>query len=579
MVEQKENVVPVPETPTTASASPAAKPRVSLAMLIIVPLLVLLGGAAMYAVRQMSGADSYTGTGNPVALYGNPSNLQGPGTGIVVDTPPVPTYTAPTGQPEQWVTVQWLPEWKGRDPKCAKEGYCDVDISLAGKVTSGPYAGKDVYIELQYGLGTSVYHFVKDGEARVVFEESNIKIRGIDDAPQSLPWQDTGYTLAKGWVNQAFANVKRLPVPAFTDPTFGPVYIAEDQNCFFVELPDHTALGYNVVLPFITTGSPEVSAPPTIQAIWSDGKQRSESYTWTIPTCGGLCSLLNFQDAAKLKPEQRLTVVAKTSNGDSLYGIKDPNDAALKQLYNDKNSLAYMKDPATGDYTPGAQSRYSYAQFLSYQPLVYWKDPLGRWVEFKNERFVPAAEMCKPVIYLYPTKTQDVDVYVAPNGGLTKTIPSYGSGWHVTAHPDGRIVNKADGKEYPYLFWEGVGMQYPRPTSGFVVRADESDAFFQKTLPLLGLNKTEIADFMEYWVPRLKGLDGSHVLLHFMTKEEFTALAPLKVGPAQPDTIIRVMMTARVIDPAAERPARQQLPKTPVREGFTFVEWGGAVIQ
>ncbi|MBP9686820.1 MAG: hypothetical protein KBD66_03400 [Candidatus Doudnabacteria bacterium] len=556
----------------TAEAPPASRPRVSLAFAIIIPLAVLLAGVALYAIQQMN-VTSTEPTGPGTAING------GMPTPALTSTPSQLGPTDQVGNPEQWVTVQWFPELKGRNPECAKNGYCDQDISLAGKVTSGPYAGKDVYIELQYSLGTSVYHFVKDGETRINFEDTNIKIRGIADAPDTIAWKDSGYVLSKGWVSQIFADVKRLPIPAFTDPTFGPVYIAQDQNCFFVELPDHTALGYDVVLPFITTGTPEAPTAPKLAAAWSDGKQRSDSYTYTIPTCGGLCALLNFQDVKTLKPDTRLTAVAKTSNGDTLYGIANGNDMVLKDLYNDKNSMAYMKDPASGDYAAQPQSRYTYAQFLGYYPLVYWKDPLGRWVEFKNERFVPAAEMCKPVIYLYPTKTQDVDVYVVPNGGLTKTIPAYGTGWHVTAHPDGRIVNKADGKEYPYLFWEGIGMQYPRPTTGFVVPTQNAGAFFDATLPKLGLQEKEIADFKEYWVPRLAGLQGTHALLHFMTKEEFTALAPLKVGPTQPDTIIRVMMTARVIDPAVERPTQQQLPKTPVRAGFAFVEWGGAIVQ
>lgn len=556
-------VVPTPEV------TPPARPRVSLAFAIIVPLVILLAGAAVYAIQHMTAVD----TGSDVVMH------EGMPTAVSSPTPSQPGPTDQAGQPEQWVTVQWLPELKGRNPECAQNGYCDQDISLAGKVTSGPYSGKDVYLELRYELGTSVYHFVKDGETRINFEEANIKIRSIADAPDTIAWKDSGYALSKGWVSQIFADVKRLSIPAFTDPKLGPVYVAEKQNCFFIELPDHTALGYNIILPFISTGTPEVPTAPKLAAIWSDGKQRSDSYTYTIPTCGGLCALLNFQDIKTLKPDARLTAVAKTSNGDTLYGIANSNDTVLKDLYNDKNSMAYMKDPSSGDYSLQTKSRYTYAEFLSYQPLVYWKDPLGRWVEFKNERFVPAAEMCKPVMYLYPTKTQDVDVYVVPNGGLTKTIPAYGTGWHVIAYPDGRIVNKADNKEYPYLFWEGVGMQYPRPTTGFVVPTQNAGTFFDATLPQLGLQAKEIADFKEYWVPRLAGLQGTHALLHFMTKEEFTALAPLKIGPNQPDTIIRVMMTARVIDPTAERPARQQLPQTPAREGFTFVEWGGAVIQ
>ena len=61
----------------------------------------------------------------------------------------------------------------------------------------------------------------------------------------------------------------------------------------------------------------------------------------------------------------------------------------------------------------------------------------------------------KPVIYLYPEQAQEVSVRLDYDGRLTDTIPAYGDGWKVTAWPDGRLVNHSDGKEYPYLFWEG----------------------------------------------------------------------------------------------------------------------------
>src|SRR5690606_16633585 len=100
-------------------------------------------------------------------------------------------------------------------------------------------------------------------------------------------------------------------------------------------------------------------------------------------------------------------------------------------------------------------SRYTYAEFLDYQPLLYWKDPWGKWVEFRNKRFEVAAEKCKPVIYLYPEEAGEYHVEVQPNGGFTKTIPEYKNGWDVRALPDGTLTELSTGVEYPYLYWSG----------------------------------------------------------------------------------------------------------------------------
>ncbi|MBQ1662326.1 MAG: hypothetical protein II054_07475, partial [Treponema sp.] len=45
------------------------------------------------------------------------------------------------------------------------------------------------------------------------------------------------------------------------------------------------------------------------------------------------------------------------------------------------------------------------------------------------------AERAKPVIYLYPKKKQNVTVSVAPEGGVTESIPEMGKEWKVTAWP------------------------------------------------------------------------------------------------------------------------------------------------
>ena len=42
----------------------------------------------------------------------------------------------------------------------------------------------------------------------------------------------------------------------------------------------------------------------------------------------------------------------------------------------------------------------------------------------------------KPVIYLYPEKTTEVDVKVNLDGTFTTTYPKYNDGWNVVAEPD-----------------------------------------------------------------------------------------------------------------------------------------------
>jgi hypothetical protein len=179
-------------------------------------------------------------------------------------------------------------------------------------------------------------------------------------------------------------------------------------------------------------------------------------------------------------------------------------------------------------------------------------------------------EMAKPVIYLYPPAVTRVGVRVEPAGGVTVSEPPYGDGWTVTAHPDGTL-GTADGKTHRYLFWESALREPPQPlTEGFVVARGELEPFLDETLAELGLIAPEIADFKEFWLPKMGA--GRWAAIRFLPRAEIDAAAPLTVTP-RPDSVIRVLVDFRAHDaPPALAPQRLE----PVqRRGFAVVEWGG----
>ena len=177
----------------------------------------------------------------------------------------------------------------------------------------------------------------------------------------------------------------------------------------------------------------------------------------------------------------------------------------------------------------------------------------------------------KPVIYLYPEKTTDVNVRLDFKGRLGFTFPTYNDGWQVTARPDGTLTNKADGTTHYYLFWDGVPDRTQWDFSrGFVVKDTEVQAFLQEKLPALGLTPREYNDFITYWVPLM--MKNPYNLVTFSTGE-YEQTAPLTVSPA-PDTLLRVHMVYKPLSTPVEV-EEQVLPAPPERKGFTVVEWGG----
>lgn len=78
-----------------------------------------------------------------------------------------------------------------------------------------------------------------------------------------------------------------------------------------------------------------------------------------------------------------------------------------------------------------------------------------------------------------------------------------------------------------------------------------------------------------YWLPQLEKNKYNFIRfesIEFLNSDEYM---PLEITPA-PDTLIRILMQYRPLS----RPINvtEQILKTPKREGFVVVEWGGTKI-
>ncbi len=191
----------------------------------------------------------------------------------------------------------------------------------------------------------------------------------------------------------------------------------------------------------------------------------------------------------------------------------------------------------------------------------------------------------KPVLYLYPQKTTELEVRLSYAGELTYCYPepqrSQGAAtWCVSASPDGTLTD-ASGRSYPSLFWEGLRSETLPPAEGFVVEAGQDKPFLEDKLALLGLSEQEAADFITYWGPQL-AVRG-RCLVTFAS-EWFSHIATYRLTDVKtgaelvPDTFVRVFMLISDVPTAGVREQVLSPGPGPGRQGFTAVEWGGAIV-
>lgn len=367
------------------------------------------------------------------------------------------------------------------------------------------------------------------------------------------------------------ALIKLISDPAqvgdFFNSTGTPIFISNSGQQVFaqtgsqnedfnVSAADGVNLIYELSDPFIKNQSGGFTSILDIK--WNDGQNHNNNFQFDPAgnNDGGFDTCQEGPDYVKAVnsttiSQNDLTVVGTNASGQSIYGFKNLNNPILKAAQAQIQILGNKAHSNPVDI------------------VIFWKDPFGRLIRFVSSDML---DVCggKPVIYLYPTEPTNVSVHVSPTGGISKSEPTYHSGWNVFAQPDGALTS--NGQQYPYLFWEGGLGKYQIPDAGFVVSKEKVKELLDNKLSFIGLNPKEISDFEEFWLQRMQS--APYYFVTFTTNTDMEKYAPLNINP-KPDTVIRVLMDYKpLINNATVKLLQLQHTE---RKGFTVVEWGGAL--
>lgn len=174
----------------------------------------------------------------------------------------------------------------------------------------------------------------------------------------------------------------------------------------------------------------------------------------------------------------------------------------------------------------------------------------------------------KPNIYLYPEKTEDLSVYVTPNGKITKSIPEYNEGWKVTVYPSGKIDNT-----YDFLFYEASLNYQFTLNKGWIVNKDIFNEEMNNILTSIGLNSKEKADFIEYWSKELNWKTNRYAA-YYLDPKEIDEAIKLNISK-EPDSLLRAFFYFVPLNDNENLEIKKPEIQEFKRSGFTVVEWGG----
>jgi hypothetical protein len=311
-------------------------------------------------------------------------------------------------------------------------------------------------------------------------------------------------------------------------------------------------------------------------------------------TCGNAQNSLiptNISDADLIK-------IGTLYRSIDLYALKDINNPLFQYVYNFLET--HVAEPGQPGYPLGYRKPPSSDKYFASNPLLFMKDPWGRWFFVIEDVYSYATGGCgKPVIYLYPTKSTEVKVEFATAMQLDVQIPKYRKGWDVLAQPDGALTdllqksadcNLIDTKrfgseyaleacrknQYPYLYWAGQTLQthYDTPTTGTIVAKEELSKFLNNTLDEIGFKSNEKEDMLFYWLPKMLKKDVAYYRVSFLQTPEVNMLFPLNITP-RPDSMYRLFMDWEPLDNKPTGGIPPQHFEKINRAGFFLLEWGG----
>lgn len=322
-----------------------------------------------------------------------------------------------------------------------------------------------------------------------------------------------------------------------------------------------TTFYYAVDLPLGTRVT--LNYAPVVEKIddftWKDGSTRTGTINSIVRGCGATGLSISRADDVT---DSDFVAVATTLENQTIYGLSSVDAPLVKLAYDDYvQAQEYMQDD---------KPVLTQQEFYDDHAVLAFKNASDEWLIYTQDDYALVGGCGKPVIYLYPTTTQTVNVRVGADVTVSEPYYNPATGWkNVVAQPNGNLTY--NGISYDSLFWEGTGHgTYPGISSGTVVPRAQAAATIRTQLTAQGLNTKESNDFMAFWESRIP--NKPYVQLAWFSTADLNELAPLTISP-KPQTTIRVFLDMRGLDTSKTLPA----PKfnAPARNGFTVVEWGG----
>jgi len=247
------------------------------------------------------------------------------------------------------------------------------------------------------------------------------------------------------------------------------------------------------------------------------------------------------------------------TGGDLLSGyhvlFQNCSEHADSYIWDFGDSTQSVEEEPTHNYTNDGFFIVSLEAFNSTSTDTFIDTILVSWITVE-----------KPNIYIYPQEDIDISLSLEfPQGGeVVQSTPAYNDGWFVHVESSGKIDHK-----YNYLFYEAAQPDVWQSAIGWCVAKESLAEFFHNNMQSYNFATNEMADFIDYWVPRLANYD--FYIIYPQNDKIIKEVIKLNFS-MQPENLNRLyyVITGKTEFKVIEAPSITAFP----RDGFTVVEWG-----
>ncbi|MEI6190956.1 MAG: hypothetical protein WCP24_01135 [bacterium] len=261
----------------------------------------------------------------------------------------------------------------------------DLSVVPVGTISNGAFKNSKLFALLNLGEGGGPYlesYLINIGGNKYIsFKETdNTFTFKKTKLPEKIVFPKTGNILYPYGLSFEPIDFTKLSDYFYVDNV--KFYILN--NSIVTEVPNAVYQEYRFKYPILrqenSYDNMDDYTKVKLNIIFNNNKRNNEIYYGGMPN--DISNPSNWYSIVNIKDinSGEYKIIGKTPDNKAVYGYSDPNNKLLRDIY---TADGHFFDSGL-EFKKIDHNQYSYEEFLSLNPILFWQDDFGNWIRFVN---------------------------------------------------------------------------------------------------------------------------------------------------------------------------------------------------